>query len=246
MISGPTAQVLADVRLVEAGVEPPPAVQLARAAARRGLVLDPDALRLCGPPGMASAARGNVMTEAARLDGVVFVQPGRHAGAGRRGSRVNRGSTGRDRRSERVRQVDAGPPSQRAAPADRGASPAAARRAASTSPRLRGRLAWRSRTPTDRSSPAGSRRGRVRAAEPGAGADRWRGGSCHRAVGLDGKRTPTRTTSATRGGSCSRSRRCSPWGRRSSSSTSRPPARTRAASAQIQRIVDDLAAAAER
>jgi len=41
---GPTADILADERLVELGVEPPPAVRIRRAAAARGLELDPAVL----------------------------------------------------------------------------------------------------------------------------------------------------------------------------------------------------------
>lgn len=41
---GPTGDILADPRLVEHGVEPPPAVRLGRAAAARGLELDPGIL----------------------------------------------------------------------------------------------------------------------------------------------------------------------------------------------------------
>jgi ABC-type molybdate transport system ATPase subunit len=41
VVSGPTAEVLADERLLELGVEPPPAVRLRRAAAARGLAIDP-------------------------------------------------------------------------------------------------------------------------------------------------------------------------------------------------------------
>ena len=43
--SGPTASVLGDPRLVELGVEPPPAVRIARAAAGRGIALDPGVLQ---------------------------------------------------------------------------------------------------------------------------------------------------------------------------------------------------------
>ena len=53
----------------------------------------------------------------------------------------------------------------------------------------------------------------------------------------------TRTTSATRGASCSPSPRSWRWGRRSSSSTSRRPARTPAASPGSRPIVGDLPAA---
>lgn len=46
VVRGPTPTVLADVRLVELGVEPPPAVRLRRAAETRGLDLDPAVLEL--------------------------------------------------------------------------------------------------------------------------------------------------------------------------------------------------------
>ncbi len=42
---GPAAAVLADERLVELGVEPPPAIRIRRAAAARGLALDPSILQ---------------------------------------------------------------------------------------------------------------------------------------------------------------------------------------------------------
>ena len=92
----------------------------------------------------------------------------------------------------------------------------------------------------------GPGRGRVRSAESrperrGAGGGDRRGPRRRPAS----TRTPrrTRTTSATRGGSCWRWRRSWRWARRSSSSTSRRPARTPAASTAVHRIVADLSAA---
>ena len=91
----------------------------------------------------------------------------------------------------------------------------------------------------------GPGRGRVRAAEPGPARRRtWRAAarSALAAVGLSSATpTRTRTTSATRGASCWRSRRSSRCARRSSSSTSRRPARTPAASSASGAIVADLA-----
>ena len=61
VVHGATAGVLADDRLVELGVEPPPAVRLRRAAAARGLALDPAVLdavaaaHLAGPEAVATA-----------------------------------------------------------------------------------------------------------------------------------------------------------------------------------------------
>ena len=90
-----------------------------------------------------------------------------------------------------------------------------------------------------------ARGGSLRAAEhrPAGRRSRSAGGSALDQVGLArSAETPIRTTWASQSASCSRLRRLSRWARRRSSSTSRPPARTRTASRRVKRIVDELRA----
>jgi hypothetical protein len=102
---GPTRDVLADERLVELGVEPPPAVRLQRAAAARGLAIDPAILEASRDRGCPNRRRR-------------FVDPGRPRALATwprraQGERVAPWP-------ERLGKVDARAPAQRPAPPDGG------------------------------------------------------------------------------------------------------------------------------
>ena len=208
------------------------------------------ALTAAGSTRRSLDARAGARDDLHARTSLVSRLPGRHP-------RARRASTCPSRAGERVaivgqngsRQVDARPPPQRPAPPDRGPG---ARSTAPTPPvgasltLAATRRPRRSRTRTARSSP-GRSAPRSRSGRATSGC-RGRGAATRPSSGAGGRRSRptsderTRTTSATRAGSCSRSPRSSRWTRRSWSSTSRRPARTPAASQRVQRIVGDVAA----
>ena len=213
--------VLADPRLIDWGVEPPSSDPAGGARPRR------DGLGPCGPRrgggDDASGARGGRV----RL-------PGRHARPARRRPDDRAGRGRRDRRPERERQVDARAAPRRPPPPDgRSRPPSTARTWPSRVAALAAASGSCSRTPIARSSRAGSERRSNSGHASSGGRPRTRAPPPREAlerVGLADLADANPYDLGSRDASCWRSPRSWRWTRRSSSSTSRRPARTPAVS----------------